>query len=142
MAAGIIKPANLDLTGSGVVSTGEGLADAIRGLKPRDDSQRGLQSRALDLAETLLQTRWLVLAGAESSVPLPFLVVLLFWLTVIFGSFGVFARPNAMVLAALFVCALSIGAALFLVLEMDSPFDGLIKVSADPLRYAYTHLNQ
>ena len=139
---GSSKPANLDLTGSGVVSTGEGLAAAIRGLKPRDDSQRALQSRALDLAETLLQTRWLVLAGAESSVPLPFLVVLLFWLTVIFGSFGVFARPNAMVLAALFVCALSIGAALFLVLEMDSPFDGLIKVSADPLRYAYTHLNQ
>ena len=109
------KPADLDPTGSGAASTAEGLADAIRGLKPRDDSQRALQSRALDLAETLLQTRWLVLAGAESSVPLPFLVVLLFWLTVIFGSFGVFARPNAMVLAALFVCALSIGAALFLV---------------------------
>ena len=136
------KPADLDPTGSGAASIAEGLADAIRGLKPRDDSQRALQSRALDLAETLLQTRWLVLAGAESSVPLPFLVVLLFWLTVIFGSFGVGARPNAMVLAALFVCALSIGAALFLVLEMDSPFDGLIKVSADPLRYAYTHLNQ
>jgi hypothetical protein len=42
----------------------------------------------------------------------------------------------------MFVCALSVGSALFLVLEMDSPFDGLLKVSADPLRYAYAHLNQ
>jgi hypothetical protein len=139
---GSSKPVNLDLMLSGAASRGEGLADAIRSLKPRDDSHRALQSRALDLIETIMQTRWLVLAGTESSVPLPFIVVLLFWLTIIFVSFGVFAQPNAMVLAALFVCALSIGGALFLVLEMDSPFDGLIKVSADPLRYAYKYLNQ
>jgi hypothetical protein len=139
---GSSKPVNLDLVGSGAASTGEGLADAIRGLKPRDDSQRAFQSRALDLTETMLQTRWFVLAGTGSSVPLPFLVVLLFWLTIIFASFGVFARPNAMALGALFVCALSIGGALFLILELDGPFDGLLKVSAEPLRYAYTHLNR
>jgi hypothetical protein len=121
---------------------GERLAEAIRALKPRDDSQRGLQSRALDLTEALLQARWLVLAGTETSVPVPFLVILLFWLTIIFGSFGLFAPRNATVLTVLFVCALSVGSAVFLVLEMDAPFDGLLKVSADPLRYALAHLNQ
>jgi len=54
----------------------------------------------------------------------------------------VFAPRNAMVLIVFFVCALSVSLAVFLVLEMGSPFDGLLKVSADPLRYAYTHLNQ
>jgi hypothetical protein len=139
---GSSKPPNLDPMGSGAGAEVERLADAIRALKPRDDSQRALQSRALDLAEALLQARWLVLAGAETSAPVPFLVILLFWLTIIFASFGVFAPRNATVLTVLFVCALSVSPAVFLVLEMDAPFDGLLKVSADPLRYAYAHLNQ
>jgi len=133
------KPASLDpMSASGV----EGLADAIRGLKPHDDSQRALQSQALDIAEGLLKTRWITLAGIENSIPLPFLLVLLLWLTFIFASFGLFAPRNAMVIMVLFVCALSVGSALFLVLEMDSPFHGVLKVSAEPLRYALAHLNQ
>ena len=139
---GSSKPANLDPMGSGAGSAAEGLADAIRGLKPRDDSQQALRSRALDLAEALLQTRWIVLAGTETSVPVPFLVILLFWLTITFSSFGLFAPRNATVLAVLFVCALSVGSAVFLVLEMDAPFDGWLRVSAAPSRYAYAHLNQ
>ena len=139
---GSSKPANLDPMSSGTRSTAEGLAHAIRGLKPRDDSQQALKSRALDLAEALLQARWLVLAGTETSVPVPFLVILLFWLTIIFASFGLFAPRNATVLVVLFVCALSVGSAVFLVLEMDVPFDGLFRVSAVPLRYAHAHLNQ
>ena len=82
------------------------------------------------------------MTGTGLSIPVPFLVVLLFWLTITFASFGLFAPRNAMVLTALFVCALSVGSAVFLVVEMDGPFDGLLKVSPDPLRYAYTHLNQ
>ncbi len=136
------KPAVLDPMHSGVRSEAERLAEAIRALKPRDDSQRGLQSRALDLTEALLQAKWLVVAAFETSVPVPFLVILLFWLTIIFASFGLFAPRNATVLMVLFVCALSVASAVFLVLELDTPFGGLLKVSADPLRYALAHLNQ
>lgn len=138
---GASKPANLDPIRSGAASEAEGLVDVIRRLKPGNDSQRALQSRALDLAEALLQARWLVLAGTATSVPVPFLVVLLFWLTITFASFGLFAPWNATVLAVLCVCALSVGSAVFLVLEMDAPFDGLLRVSADPWRYAHAHLN-
>ena len=119
----------------------EEVAEAIRAFKPRDDSQRAAQSRASDLIETVVQARWLAALG-ESSVPLPFLSVLVFWLTITFTSFGVFAPRNATVLAVLFVCAASVSSALFLVLELDAPFDGLIKVSPDPLRYAQSHINQ
>jgi hypothetical protein len=137
---GSSKPADLDpmRTGARV----EGLADAVRGLKPRDDTQRVLRSRALDLAEALLQARWLVIAGSGASVPGPFLVVLLFWLSITFASFGLFAPRKTLVVTVLFVCALSVGSAVFLVLEMDGPFEGLLKVSPDPLRYAYDHLNR
>ena len=139
---GSSKRAELDPMHSGAGLEAERLADAIRGLKPHDDSQRALQSRALDLIEALLQARWLVVADTEMSVPAPFLVILLFWLTITFASFGLFAPRNATVLAVLCVCALSVASAVFLVLEMDAPFNGLLKVSADPLRLALAHLNQ
>jgi hypothetical protein len=133
------KPAKLDPMR---VPQTEGLADAIRGMKPLDDSQRALQAQAVDLAETLLQERWLVIAGTGASVPVVFLAVLVFWLTITFTSFGLFAPRNAMVVTVLLVCALSVSGAVFLVLEMDGPFGGLLKVSADPLRAALAHLNQ
>ena len=120
----------------------EGLVDRIRGLSPQNDNQRWLQSRALDLGEALLEARWVIFSGVGTSVPVPFLAVLLFWLTISFASFGLFAPRNATVIAVLFVCALSVAGAVFLILEMDGPLEGLIKISPDPLRYAYSRLNQ
>jgi hypothetical protein len=102
----------------------------------------GRSESALDLAEELLQTRWLGTESVGVSIPLPFLVVLTFWLIIIFASFGLFAPRNATVLTSLFVCALSVAAAVFLVLEMDEPFDGVLTVSSEPMRYALAHLNQ
>jgi hypothetical protein len=139
---GSSRPVELDPTHSGAVSLGEGLADAIRVLKPGNDFQRAMQSRAMDLTEGLLQTRWLVLGGIEPSVTMPFLVILMFWLTATFGSFGLLAPPKPIVVTVLFVCAVSVGSALFLVLEMDSPFTGLISVPSDALNFAYAHLAQ
>ena len=53
-----------------------------------------------------------------------------------FISFGLFAPHNGTVLAVLLICALSISSAIFLVLEMNRPLDGFIKVSSAPLRKA------
>jgi len=135
------RPVRVDPTTAGSASRVEALADAIRTLKPKDDLQRALQSRAVDLAEGLLQARWLAAAASQASVPMPFLVVLLFWITITFSVFGMFA-PNRTAIAVLFVCALSMGGALFLVLEMDGPFDGLLRVSSDPLRFAHAHIDR
>ena len=127
---------------SGAAAAAEGLAGALRRLQPANDAQRALQARALDLAETLLQDRWEVFTIGGSSIPTPFLVVLLFWLTLTFASFGLFAPRNTLVFAVLFVCALSVASAVFLILELDSPFRGVLTVSQEPFRFAYSHLNQ
>lgn len=137
---GSSQPAQLDPLGA--AATVEGLSDQIRALTPRDDSQRALQSQAQNLFEAMLRARWIIFGGGGTSVPMPFLVVLLFWLTLTFASFGLFAPRNAMVVGVLFVCALSVGGALFLIAEMDGPFDGLLKVSSEPMRYTLAHLNQ
>ena len=133
------NPAQADPSVSGAVL--EGLVDNIRALTPRDDAQRHLQSRALDLGESLLTTRWLAVADQSTSIPFAFLVVLLSWLLIIFASFGLFAPRNATVVVVLVLCALSVAGAVFLVLEMDRPLEGLIRVSPEPLRHALAKLN-
>jgi hypothetical protein len=70
------------------------------------------------------------------------LIVLVFWLTIIFASFGLFAPGNATVTTVFLICALSVSGAIFLILELDRPFEGLIQVSSAPLRQALAHLGQ
>lgn len=83
-----------------------------------------------------------MLNSRGGSIPTPFLVVLIFWLTVTFGSFGFYAPRNATVVAVLLVSALSVAAAMFLILELDGPFDGVIKVSSGPIRYVLEHVDR
>ena len=137
---GSSRPAQLDP--STLSSDAEGLAGQIRALTPRDDSQRWLQARAGEVAEEMLEARWLASAYSQASVSGLFLVILLFWLTITFVSYGLVAARNSTVVTVLFLCAVSVGSALFLILEMDEPFGGLLKVSADPLLFAHAHLNQ
>lgn len=122
--------------------TSEWVVDQIRALTPSTATQRTLQSRAADQAETVLRARWVVLGELGTSIPWPFLLVLVFWLTITFTSFGLQAPANATVLAVLLLCALSVAGAVFLTLEMDGPFDGLIQVSSEPVRFALTRLGQ
>ena len=119
-----------------------GLEDRIRQLVPHSDAQHWPQYRALTITSEIMETRWFVSGGKGGSVPLPFLIVVVFWLTFIFGSFGLFAPRNATVLAVLFVCALSVAGSIFLILEMDQPFKGLMKISSAPFRYTLSHLGQ
>ena len=111
--------------------------DLLLLLRPANAVQRRLQSRALDLASDLGQTRWLLVEqSTRHSIPTPFLVILVFWATVLFISFGVFAPHNATVVVALLVSALSLAGALFLVLELERPFGGVIHISSAPVRRA------
>jgi len=118
------------------------LAMRLVALTPATDAQRWFQSQALALMSDALQTRWTIFGAKGSSVQLPFVVVVVSWLALIFGSFGLFAPRNATVMAVLVVCALSVAASVFLILEMDQPFDGMMKVSSAPLRYSLANLSQ
>jgi hypothetical protein len=120
----------------------EGVVEKIRLLAPRDESQKHLQNRAGDLGESLLATRWLAVSLGTASIPVPFLLILQCWLGIIFMSFGLFAPRNPTVVAVLLLCSLSVAGAQFILLEMDRPLEGLIKVSPEPLRYAYERLNR
>jgi len=119
-----------------------GLYATLQALTPQQDAQRALQTEALSLTRTLGQTRWLMFEQEGTSIPMPFLVVLIAWITLIFVSFGLLAPPNGTVIATLVVCALSVAGVVFLILELDQAFEGLIQIPSAPLRKALAQLGQ
>ncbi len=105
-------------------------------LTPPTEAQKSLKSHAIDLAFTTGQIRWLITAQQANTAPVAIIVVLVCWLTIIFTSFGLFAPRNTTVTVSFLLCAASIAAAVFLLLELYTPFSGVIRVSSAPLRTA------
>lgn len=118
------------------------LYEKIQQLSPKDSTQRALLSEASGIAVGIGQTRWLLFEQGATAVPMTLLVIVVFWLAVIFISFGLFAPRNATVVSSLAVGALSVSGAVLLILEMYKPFEGLIQISRGPLRAALAALLQ
>ncbi len=132
------RPSQLDPS----KSSGEALYDALESLKPGDDAQKVLKAQALQIAFDLGQMRWLMFEQSGGSISGPLLTVVVCWLSILFFSFGLFAPPNSTALSSLLVSALSVSGAIFLILELDQPFDGLIHISETSIRLAMAHLGQ
>lgn len=118
------------------------LPASLRALTPRNDGQKSVLNQCLQIAAEMWQSRLLILEEQQESLPVVFLVVLIFWLTLLFLSFGLFAPRNATVFAVLLVCALSVASAVFLILEMNHPLAGSIQVSSAPLIKALELIGQ
>jgi hypothetical protein len=112
----------------------EDLLGKIEDLPAADDAQRSRKSQALSLAMSLVQTRWLMYTQQESSASRPLVIIVVFWLTINFISFGLFAPRNTTVIVTLLLCAVAVSGAIFLILEMYNPFGGLIHISNAPVR--------
>jgi hypothetical protein len=121
-------------------AAGEEAFAKIEQLAAQSEVQRLLKNRAVELSVDLATTRLLLLEQAGSSIPAPFLAILIFWLSMIFASFGLFSRLNVVAAGALFIFALSASGAIFLIVELGQPFSGLMQISSTPLRNALTPL--
>ena len=115
----------------------------VLSLTPANETQRMLQAQALTIATELARARLLLVAQQETArISGVFLVVLVSWLVALFVSFGLFAPRNTTVMAALLISAFSVSGAIFLILELDEPFAGVIQISSAPIRDAFTHLGE
>ncbi len=112
----------------------------IRRLQPQDAFHRQLVHDCLRQYSQLLQTRWTVIEDARSTISIPFLAVLVLWLTILFVSFGLTAPRNKLVYVMISLCAFAIGAAIFVILEMATPLTGFIIISSQPMRDALAHM--
>lgn len=111
----------------------EEIQAALRNLAPKNDLQRLFQTQAIQISDDLLQLRWLLFEQLQTSLPPMFLGMLLFWATILFACFGLLAPRNGTVLVVFFVCSLSVAGAIFLILEMEKPFSGVMKMSSAPM---------
>jgi hypothetical protein len=121
-------------------AAGEAFIVKLRQLPTQTDEQRSLKDRAIQVSENIAHTRLLLFTQGGDSIPMPFLIVLIFWVSIIFANFSLFAEPKPIVISALVVFALSAAAAIFLVLELGQPFSGIMQISSIPLRNALAPL--
>jgi hypothetical protein len=120
----------------------EALLDEVGGLSPKSALQNTLKPEAMGLVMNLAQIRWLMYEQADTSVSVPLLVLLVFWFTITFIGFGLFAPWNATTIVALALCALAVSGAVIVMLEMYAPFEGFMQISDAPLREALAHLGR
>ena len=120
---------------------GEAFYQQVQELQPTNDMQRGLKQRIIEVALDLAKARLLLFSHLGSSIPFPFLAVLLLWMTILFAGFSLMAPPNTITLASLIVCALSVSAAIFLIPGLDQPFSGLMAIQSESLMNALPPLN-
>ncbi|MCI4677210.1 hypothetical protein K9U39_13180 [Rhodoblastus acidophilus] len=108
----------------------------IRSLEPTTSLQRNVFSACEAQYRDVLKARWKVIEGARASISPPFYWVLVFWLAILFGSFGLTTRPNTTIMTIIALCALSITIAVFIILDLDEPYGGLFGIPSTAMREA------
>ena len=118
------------------------LQDSILALTPQNSRQRALNEELRGEVRRFIELRWILVEEATPSLNIPLLGVVVVWLSLVFASFGYNAPRNRVVIITFVLCAACIGGAMFLILQMDRPFEGLIKVSPAPLEKALAHVRE
>lgn len=116
------------------------LYDALAELTPQTDAQRALKARAMQAMTDMAQTLFQMYVQENSGLPVPFLFVVVFWLAILFAGYGLIAPRNATVVAVLLASTLSVSGAVFLILELADPLNGLVRISSAPMRQAFSQL--
>lgn len=124
------------LHGAETLERAESLERKLENLSPQNDMQRRLQARAIELFNSALDVREVGVLQSATSTPAALLITLVFWLCIIFGAFGLLTPANATVVIALFLGTLCTSIAIFLILEMNTPLDGMVTVSLSPMHQA------
>jgi hypothetical protein len=125
-----------------ITKQGNHVFAAIRNLTPKDDAQRAVQEQMLETSADVARTRWLLCEEHDPASLMPFVVVMIIWLSVIFVSFGLFAPRNASVLATLLACSVSTAIAVLLIVDLNWPATGIIQVTSAPLRFAESQMGK
>jgi hypothetical protein len=106
-------------------------------LRATNARQTDAKTQMTSLLLVLKKSYWLLyLQSEQTSMSVPLLMVVTLWLITIFISFGVFAPSNSTVIVTLIACALAVSVAILIILEMYSPFSGLLTISPVAVRDA------
>jgi hypothetical protein len=116
------------------------IAASLKSLRPHDAEQRAVLQSAQQQFFRLVELRWLIVGQAQGTIPTPLVVMLVAWLMLILASYACRAPTNAVVVTSFVVASLLLSATIYLILDMDRPFSGPVRVSADPLLRAVAEM--
>jgi multisubunit Na+/H+ antiporter MnhC subunit len=142
--AGVIypDPSKMPLTGEAQtlsIVLGD-VGREIRSLQPSSPAQNNVLVACGEQFRDMLKARWKVIEGARASISAPFYWVLVFWLAILFGTFGLAGRPNTMIMTVIGLCVLSVTVAVFVILDLDSPYGGVFGIPSATMRNALADL--
>lgn len=137
---GVRRPENLN--SATVQSAAKTKLAQVAALEPKTDMQQMLKAHAFDQVDNVTKSRLQMFESRGGQIPWPFLAVLIFWICILFLGFGLLAHFNGTVTVALFLGAISVAGAIFLILELNEPYSGLLQISDKPLQMAIDQLNR
>jgi len=117
----------------------ENVQEAVLDLTPQNERQKYLGTLCATLSSTMIQARW-ALEQTGHSIPVPFLVLLIFWLAIVFASFGLFTPANPTAMVALFLCSVAVAGGIALIEDLSDPRAGLIRFPAESMRRALSEV--
>jgi ABC-type multidrug transport system fused ATPase/permease subunit len=120
----------------------DAVGDALLRIRPSDPARAELWRDAHASYQNVVKQRWVLIEESDGTIPTPFLVLLVMWLMLIFGSYGYLAPGNAVVVITLVLAALLLSGAVYLILDMDRPFSGTLQISSAPLERAIEQLRR
>ncbi len=112
------------------------MARPIRALEAKSDELKELKADVLEAVKSLASSRWQMIEESYNPLPKPFLILMFFWLGVLFLGFGIVAPVKPTVVVAMMLCALSVAGAVYLIMEMNRPLSGALRIPSMPLRLA------
>ena len=113
----------------------------LRQLDPKTPVQGAIKTRALAVSNDIEQSRLTLLSQPADTLSKPFITVLVLWLCFIFASFSMSSKANPTLVVVLLVCGFTAATAIYLILELGQPFDGLMQLSNRALKHALPPLS-
>jgi hypothetical protein len=129
-------PANVRLSNSSTYGLLQQLEDMLLVLKPENPRDQWWLGQAMTLAAKIGDSRWLLAQQVSQGTPKAFVALLVFWLALLFASFGLFAPRNLTSAVVLTLCAFAVAGAVAMFLELEHGFGGVVRISPEPMRQA------
>src|ERR1700745_4365918 len=130
------NPADVRLSNPSTYELLQRLEDMLLALKPTNPRDQWWLAQAMTLAAKIGETRWLLAQQIGQGTPKAFVALLVFWLALLFASFGLFAPRNLTSAITLTLCALAVAGAVAMFLELEQGLGGVVRISPEPMRQA------
>jgi len=129
-------PAHVRLGNPSTYELLQRIEDMLLALKPVGARDQWWLAQATTLSAKIGETRWLIAQHIGQGTPKAFIALLVFWLALLFASFGLFAPPNLTSAVTLTFCAMAVAGAVAMILELEQGFGGHVRISPEPMRQA------